>query len=154
MALLGRLLDIHARRKTPPHHDRSFRRLARPRRLPAHLPPPPGGQFIAVVWFGPALTGWPGIVHGGVIATVMDESMGRCAIAKFPVQTGMTAKLEFNYMTPAATNAFHVVRAGRWRRGRRRRKGFVKGRLERLMGRVVWRRMDCLLCLRRCRRWH
>lgn len=95
---------------------------------------PPSGQFISVVWFGPALTGWPGIVHGGLIATVLDESMGRCAIAKFPVQTGMTAKLEFNYKAPAATNAFHVVRAWPVAEGSTERKGFVLGRLETING--------------------
>lgn len=34
-------------------------------------------ELIAVVWFGGTLSGWPGLAHGGAIATVFDESMAR-----------------------------------------------------------------------------
>ena len=38
------------------------------------------GQVIVFVNFGEGTCGWPGVVHGGAIATVMDESLGRvCA---------------------------------------------------------------------------
>lgn len=75
-------------------------------------------------------------MHGGLIATVLDESMGRCAIAKFPVKTGMTAKLEFNYRAPAVTNAFYIVRAWPVAEGSTERKGFVSGRLETVDGKI------------------
>lgn len=94
------------------------------------------GEFISVVWLGGALAGWPGVAHGGVIATVLDESMGRCAIARFPAQTGMTAKLEFNYRAPALTNAFYVVRAWPVAEGSTERKSFVGGRLETVDGKI------------------
>lgn len=46
---------------------------------------------------GWALCGWPWVVHGGVIATILDESMGRCAIMSFPAKTGVTANLKLDY---------------------------------------------------------
>lgn len=94
------------------------------------------GEFVSVVWIGGALAGWPSIVHGGLIATVMDESMGRCAIAKFPARTGVTANLDFNYRAPAVTNAFYVVRAWPVAEGSTERKGFVQGRLDTVNGKV------------------
>jgi acyl-coenzyme A thioesterase PaaI-like protein len=97
---------------------------------------PASGQFISVVWLGAALSGWPGVAHGGLIAMVMDESMGRCAIGKFPVQTGMTAKLEFNFRVLAWTNAFYIVRAWPVAEGSTERKGFVLGRLETVDGKA------------------
>lgn len=97
---------------------------------------PSSGQFISVVWLGGALSGWPGVVHGGLIATVLDESLGRCAIARFPVQTGMTARLEFNYRRTTATNAFHVVRAWPVAEGSTDRKSFAAGRLETVDGKI------------------
>jgi acyl-coenzyme A thioesterase PaaI-like protein len=92
------------------------------------------GEFITVVWIGSALSGWPGVTHGGVTATILDESMGRCAIARFPVQTGMTAYLNFNFVKPVRTRGFCVVRANPIVDRSTERKGFVKGRLESLNG--------------------
>lgn len=45
-------------------------------------------KAISVIFFGGALSGWPGVTHGGAIATVMDESLGRVAIMGFPAKTG------------------------------------------------------------------
>jgi len=87
------------------------------------------------------VAGWPGVTHGGFIATVMDESLGRCAIRLLEGQTGVTARLELKYLRPAVTNEWYVVRclpemsvegqAGN------KRKRWVEGRLETLDGRVL-----------------
>ncbi|ESZ92412.1 hypothetical protein SBOR_7220 [Sclerotinia borealis F-4128] len=96
------------------------------------------GEFITVVYLGGALQGWPGVVHGGLIATIMDESLGRCAIRQLAAGTGVTAQLELRYLKPSVTNAFYVVRAmpvvGEGAGGERKR--WVEGRLETLEGRV------------------
>ncbi|KAI1114673.1 HotDog domain-containing protein [Nemania sp. NC0429] len=68
------------------------------------------GEVVTVVYFGAALAGWPGVVHGGALATLLDESLGRCAILKFPSHTGVTANLELQYRAPTLTNAFYVIR--------------------------------------------
>lgn len=34
-------------------------------------------EMVAVVWMGGGMSGWPGVAHGGAIATVMEEIMAR-----------------------------------------------------------------------------
>lgn len=34
-------------------------------------------ELISVIWFGGALSGWPGMAHGGSIATVFEEGLSR-----------------------------------------------------------------------------
>ncbi|KAI1362471.1 hypothetical protein F5Y08DRAFT_272670 [Xylaria arbuscula] len=69
------------------------------------------GEVVTVVYFGAGLAGFPGIVHGGALATLLDESLGRCAILRFPSRTGVTANLELKYRAPTLTNRFYVIRA-------------------------------------------
>ena len=68
------------------------------------------GEMRTVVWFGPALAGWPRVLHGGAAATILDESLGRCAVRHLPAGTGVTARLELSYRRPTMTNAFYVIR--------------------------------------------
>ena len=89
-----------------------------------------------MLWIGGALAGWPGVAHGGLLATVLDESMGRAAVSRFSVPTGVTAKLEFNYKAPTVTNAFYVVRAIPIEEESTDRKGWVKGTVEEMGGKV------------------
>tara|TARA_R110002003_G_scaffold9_38_gene726 strand:- start:11070 stop:11639 length:570 start_codon:yes stop_codon:yes gene_type:complete len=42
-------------------------------------------ELVAVVWIGGGLTGWPGVAHGGAIATIFEEAMAR--MVKGPVGT-------------------------------------------------------------------
>ncbi|KAF5876988.1 putative thioesterase family protein [Botrytis fragariae] len=96
------------------------------------------GEFISIVYLGGALGGWPGVVHGGLIATIMDESLGRCAIRQLAAGTGVTAQLSLQYLKPSVTNAFYVVRCTPviGEEGGGERKRWVEGRLETLEGRV------------------
>ncbi|RYP35137.1 hypothetical protein DL767_003914 [Monosporascus sp. MG133] len=98
------------------------------------------GECISVVYFGGGTSGWPGFVHGGCLATVLDESLGRCAILRFPSRTGVTASLELTYKAPTRTEAFYVVRArpasGEEVAGESDRKGWVEGSVETLDGRT------------------
>ena len=94
------------------------------------------GEVVNVVWFGGAVAGWPGITHGGLIATVMDETLGRVAIHRFPARTGVTANLNLNYLKPAITNSFYVIRALPEVERATDTKQWVYGRLETLDGTV------------------
>jgi len=104
----------------------------------------PSGRFVTVVHFGPALAGWPGVVHGGALATLLDESLGRCAIAALPGRTGVTARLELAYRAPALANRFYVLRCRALapeelepeERAKAGRKAWVVGTLETLDGKV------------------
>ncbi|KAI5846208.1 HotDog domain-containing protein [Tricharina praecox] len=60
-----------------------------------------GLRAVSLLRLGNALCGHPNVVHGGVLATVADEALGRLAIAQFPDGGGVTARLVVNYRAPA-----------------------------------------------------
>ena len=93
-------------------------------------------RAIVLVYFGGGLGGWPGVVHGGATATVMDEVLGRVAVRNFEAKTGVTANLEVGYRRPVVANRFYVVRAEAVEEGRGERKMWVRGTLEDMEGRV------------------
>lgn len=76
------------------------------------------------------------MTHGGAIATVMDESLGRVAVRGFKAKTGVTANLELDYRRPVLVGRFYVLRAEAVEEGRGERKMWVRGCLEDLEGRV------------------
>lgn len=105
------------------------------------------GEMVSVVYFGGALSGFPGVVHGGSLATILDESMGRCAIYRFPARIGVTANLDLTYKKPTLTNAFYVVRTrpvlseddeviGRDGTKKSDRKLWIHGTIETLEGKI------------------
>ncbi|MBN1284081.1 MAG: PaaI family thioesterase [Anaerolineae bacterium] len=47
--------------------------------------------------------GYPGIVHGGIVATALDETMGRAAMNADGDRFLMTAKMEIRYRHPVPT---------------------------------------------------
>ena len=47
---------------------------------------------------GPQHQGWPGVLHGGIVATLLDETMGRAAFLKNLWM--VTAKMETTYRRP------------------------------------------------------
>ncbi|KAJ5952903.1 uncharacterized protein N7479_011316 [Penicillium vulpinum] len=66
-------------------------------------------KLISVVFLGPGLEGWPTMVHGGALATVIDENLGRAAIRHFPARTGVTANLKLNYRAPVYSDNFYAL---------------------------------------------
>ncbi|KAI0897308.1 HotDog domain-containing protein [Annulohypoxylon nitens] len=99
------------------------------------------GEVVSVVYFGSGTGGWPGVVHGGALATLLDESLGRCAILRFPARTGVTARLELQYRQPTLTSGFYVIRARpmedeRDSAEKRERKLWVEGTLETMDGKT------------------
>ncbi|RAO64970.1 uncharacterized protein BHQ10_000982 [Talaromyces amestolkiae] len=66
---------------------------------------------INVVQFGNSTDGWPTVVHGGAIATVLDEQLGRVAILSVPAHTGVTAHLDINYHRPVSSGQFYTITA-------------------------------------------
>jgi acyl-coenzyme A thioesterase PaaI-like protein len=50
--------------------------------------------------------GWYGVVHGGIVCTVLDEAM---AYTYFPKIKGVTAKAEFRFRQPAPIDVPMVV---------------------------------------------
>jgi len=76
-------------------------------------------ELVAVVWFGGAMSGWPGVTHGGGIATVVADKMvlaARLAKGIAPAQDASVGpteptRLDLIYKKPTYANAFYVVRA-------------------------------------------
>jgi acyl-coenzyme A thioesterase PaaI-like protein len=95
------------------------------------------GESVTIIHFGDAISGFPKITHGGVIATVLDEVLGICAIRQFPAKTGVTANLELNYLAPAQTGHFYIIRAVPVAQGMTDRKCFVTGTVETVTGRIL-----------------
>ncbi|KAM5462568.1 hypothetical protein MauCBS54593_007924 [Microsporum audouinii] len=65
----------------------------------------------SVLFLGNALDGWPTVVHGGAIATLLDENMGRLAIENLPERTGVTANLNITYKAPLSPGQYISVEA-------------------------------------------
>lgn len=64
-----------------------------------------------MVFLGSGLEGWPTMVHGGALGTVIDENLGRAAIRHFPARTGVTANLNINYRAPVYSDNFYTFHA-------------------------------------------
>ncbi|KAF3904341.1 hypothetical protein AA313_de0204328 [Arthrobotrys entomopaga] len=91
-----------------------------------------GKQLYAILHVGEQLCGHPGIVHGGLLATLMDETLARCCFPALPNKVGMTANLDVNYRAPCKADQFIIIKAETTKvEGR---KAWASGRLESLPG--------------------
>ncbi|MCJ1314951.1 hypothetical protein MMC15_000265 [Xylographa vitiligo] len=59
---------------------------------------------ITVLFFGGALAGWPGVTHGGAIATVLQEGMEM-------VGEGEAEMMQVRYLKPTLARRWYVLRA-------------------------------------------
>lgn len=67
-------------------------------------------EAIAVIHLGRALCGHDGIIHGGIISTVFDESLARNALLNLPSHIGVTANLNVNFRSPLHADQFVILR--------------------------------------------
>ena len=67
------------------------------------------GTVTSIVFIGQSLSGWPMVVHGGALATILDEALGRCAIQLLQAGTAVTARLELSYKKVSLTGHYFVV---------------------------------------------
>ncbi|KAE8355579.1 HotDog domain-containing protein [Aspergillus coremiiformis] len=70
-----------------------------------------GKSLVSIFYLGSAISGHPGIVHGGLLATLLDEAMARCCFPALPNKVGVTANLSIDYRRPAMAEAYAVLRA-------------------------------------------
>jgi acyl-coenzyme A thioesterase PaaI-like protein len=82
-----------------------------------------------------AYQGYPGIVHGGIVAAILDEVVGRVAMISDPNHFMMSVTLEVRYRHPVPTAAALQV-VGRLERLRGRR-GKARGMIVLADGRVA-----------------
>lgn len=60
---------------------------------------------------GPRVCGHKGIVHGGLLASIVDESFCRCGFPLLPNKIGVTASLELKYLAPTPAESIIAVHA-------------------------------------------
>ncbi|PVH96397.1 thioesterase family protein [Periconia macrospinosa] len=89
-----------------------------------------GAEYVSLQYLGSALCGHPGIVHGGLLATLLDEGLGRCCFPALPNKLAVTASLKIDYKKPVKAGQVVVMKAETTRVDGR--KAWVKGRLETL----------------------
>lgn len=67
------------------------------------------GDAFAFLHLGRSLCGHDGIVHGGLLATVLDETLARTSFFNLPNNIGVTARLEIDYRKPVKADQVVVV---------------------------------------------
>jgi acyl-coenzyme A thioesterase PaaI-like protein len=83
---------------------------------------------VQISYIGQALCGHPGIVHGGLLATLLDEGLARACFPALPNKVGVTASLKIDYRVPCPANSYLVLKAETTKvEGR---KAWVKGWIE------------------------
>ena len=107
---------------------------------PGRIPVPPlvfldeGKNLVSISYLSTDLCGHLGIIHGGLLATLLDEGLARCGFSALPNKIGVTANLNINYRNPAPAGSYVVLKAETTKvEGR---KVWVKGRIE-LLGDTV-----------------
>lgn len=89
-----------------------------------------GKSLVSLMYLGTDICGHPGIIHGGMLATLLDEGLARCCFGALPNKVGVTANLNIDYRAPAMANSYVVLRAETVKvEGR---KAWVEGRIETL----------------------
>lgn len=93
-------------------------------------------KIVSVVFLGPGLEGWPTMVHGGALGTVIDENLGRVAIRHFPARTGVTANLNLNYRAPVYSDNFYTLHTTLDQERSTDRKAYAKCEVRDMAGRL------------------
>jgi len=85
------------------------------------------GEVICEVTLPERYQGYPGVVHGGIVASMLDEIAGRAAMQGDVTRFMMTAKLDIRYRKPVPIGQ-RLRLVGRLER-RRGRLTFVRGEI-------------------------
>ena len=89
-----------------------------------------GKSMVSLMYLGSDMCGHIGIIHGGLLATLLDEGLARCCFPALPNKVGVTANLNIDYRAPAMADSYVALRAETVRvEGR---KAWVEGRIETL----------------------
>ncbi|KAJ5576689.1 hypothetical protein N7535_003615 [Penicillium sp. DV-2018c] len=89
-----------------------------------------GKSMVSLMYLGGDVCGHQGIIHGGLLATLLDEGLARCCFPALPNKVGVTANLNIDYRAPAMADQYVALRAETVKvEGR---KAWVEGRIETL----------------------
>ncbi|TID15887.1 hypothetical protein E6O75_ATG08945 [Venturia nashicola] len=77
-------------------------------------------EVVMIIWYGGALTGWPGIAHGGCTATFCIEGFGKAVNCVRQLGSGSQgdstttpdpSSLSLTYLRPINANSIYIMRA-------------------------------------------
>lgn len=63
------------------------------------------------VYFGNGVEGWPDVVHGGILSTMLKEAMERVASEVFPPDTGQLSKMTIQFKKRVIPGEIYTVYA-------------------------------------------
>lgn len=69
-----------------------------------------------IVYFGNGVEGWPDVVHGGILSTMLKEAMSKVAAEVFPTGTGDLSKMTIQFkrkVIPGEVYSLHAIPASR-----------------------------------------
>ncbi|KAJ5083736.1 hypothetical protein N7456_013163 [Penicillium angulare] len=90
----------------------------------------PGKSLIMIIHLGKETCSHDGIVHGGLLATLLDECLTRCCCPAFSKKVAVTANLNIDYRNPAMANSYFILTAKITKL--EGRKAWMDGRIETL----------------------
>ena len=68
-------------------------------------------SLIEILYLGKRVSGYPGIIHGGILATILDEGLGWCCFPFLPGKAGATVALDLEFVNPLPIESFVVLKA-------------------------------------------
>jgi acyl-coenzyme A thioesterase PaaI-like protein len=68
-----------------------------------------GSEMVGIFYLGRSLCGHPGIIQGGLLATLLDEGLARTCFNALPNKVGMTATLTVDYRAPVVAEQWVVL---------------------------------------------
>ncbi|KAJ5709977.1 hypothetical protein N7493_009569 [Penicillium malachiteum] len=89
-----------------------------------------GKSMIMIIHLGNELSSHSGVIHGGLLATLLDETLVRCSSAAFEKKVAVTANLNIDFRSPAMVNSYFVLTAEVSKL--QGRKAWLNGRIETL----------------------
>ncbi|KAF7978660.1 hypothetical protein HWV62_45182 [Athelia sp. TMB] len=92
-------------------------------------------ESLVLVHLGRDLCGHDGIVHGGMLAALLDEALGRTGVLSLPGGVGFTASMTVEYRSQTRADQFVAIRTTVARK--EGRKAWVEGVLEDLSGKAL-----------------
>jgi 3'-phosphoadenosine 5'-phosphosulfate synthase len=70
-----------------------------------------GRSLTLIFYLGASVCGYPGVVHGGLLATLLDEALMSCSCAAFPEKIAVTASLKLQFQKKAPTEKLYSLKA-------------------------------------------
>lgn len=67
------------------------------------------GALTAIVYFGNGIEGWPDVVHGGILSTMLKEAMEKVASEVFPPGTGDLCKMTIQFKTKVVPGEVYTL---------------------------------------------